>query len=219
MDLKELFPRHIFAPSARTGPLMSARLCRATGLRPVLGLNLDIHTGRQIQLGQGIHRPRRRRIDVQQPLVRMQLELLTSLLIDVRRTKYRENLLTRRQRNRTRNHRAGTTDGFNDLFGGFIHQIVIVRLQFDSDSLRHKPIPIFRWGCKGMYLISYYPKNQGFFFTFPPFPPFPPTLPAIPRRTHHPRRRSRPCHPRRPLTRACGLLLPHWTASKACRPS
>src|SRR5579863_2775568 len=122
---------------------------------PYLGLDLNIHAGRQIQLGQRIHRPRRRRIDVQQPLVRMQLELLTSLLIDVRRTKYREDLLTRRQRNWTRDHRAGTTDGFNDLFGGFIHQIVIVRLQFDSDSLRHKPIPIFRWGCKGMYYVSY----------------------------------------------------------------
>jgi len=139
-------------PSGGDGP--PARLC----------FNLNIHAGRQIQLRQRIHRPRRRRIDVQQPLVRMQLELLTSLLIDVRRTKYREDLLTRRQRNRTRDHRAGTTDGFNDLFGRFIHQIVIVRLQFDSDSLRHKPIPIFRWGCKGMYYVSYYPKNQGFFF-------------------------------------------------------
>src|SRR5580700_1106909 len=101
---------------------------------------------------------------------RMQLELLTSLLIDVWRTKYREDFLTCRQRNRTRDHRAGTTDGFNDLFGGFIHQIVIVRLQFDSDSLRHKPIPIFRWGCKGMDYVSYLPKNQGFFFTYPRSP-------------------------------------------------
>ena len=91
-----------------------------------LGLDLNIHTRRQIEFGQRIHCPRRRRIDIQQPLVRMQLELLTSLLIDVRRPKYREDLLTRRQRNGTRDHRAGTTDGFNDLFGRFIHQIVIV---------------------------------------------------------------------------------------------
>jgi len=60
--------------------------------------------------------------------MRMQLELLTSLLIYVRRTKYREDLLARGKWNRTRYHCTGTANGFDDLFSGFIHQIVIVRL-------------------------------------------------------------------------------------------
>src|SRR5579859_1772093 len=59
------------------------------------GLDLNIHTGRQVQFGQRIHRPRRRSINVQQALVRMQLELLTGLLVYVRRTQYSEDLLTR----------------------------------------------------------------------------------------------------------------------------
>src|SRR5580693_264949 len=98
-------------------------------LHPALwpsSLDLNIHTGGQIQLGQRIYRPRRRSVDVQQALVRMQLELLTGLLVDVRRTQYRENLLTRRQWNRTRYDSASTADRFNDLLCGFIHQIVIV---------------------------------------------------------------------------------------------
>jgi hypothetical protein len=61
-----------------------------------LCLDLNIHTGRKIELGQCIYRPRRGSIDVQQALMRMQLELLTSLLVDVRRTQYGKNLLTGR---------------------------------------------------------------------------------------------------------------------------
>ena len=98
------------------------------GALPRSGLDLNIHTGRQVQLGQRIHRPGRGRIDVQQTLVRMQLELLTSLLVHVWRTQYGKDLFAGRQGNRSRYHSARTTDGFYDLFSGFIHQIVIVRL-------------------------------------------------------------------------------------------
>ena len=107
MELKELFAR----------PRQSNMLS---------GLDLNIHTGRQIQLGQRIHRPRRGGINIKQALVRMQLELLTGLLVYVRRTKHRKDLLTGRQRNRTRYHGTGATNGFDDLLGGFVHQIVIV---------------------------------------------------------------------------------------------
>src|SRR5688572_7402297 len=47
-------------------------------------LDLDVDAGRQIQLGQRVHRLRARVVDVEQPLVRAQLELLPALLVDVR---------------------------------------------------------------------------------------------------------------------------------------
>ncbi|OJW57777.1 MAG: hypothetical protein BGO55_09490 [Sphingobacteriales bacterium 50-39] len=92
------------------------------------GLDLNIHTGRQIQLGQRIYRPRRGSINVQQALVRMQLELLTSLLVYVRRTQYSKDLFAGWQGNWSRYHSTRTTNGFNDLFSRFIYQIVIVGL-------------------------------------------------------------------------------------------
>src|SRR6185437_14755939 len=94
--------------------------------QPLSGFDLHIHPRRQIQFGQSVNRAGRRRVDVQEALVRMQLELLTGLLIDVRRTQNRKDLLTRGQRNRTCYHGTGATNGLDDLLGGFVHQIVIV---------------------------------------------------------------------------------------------
>ena len=66
--------------------------------------------------------------DPQQALVRMQLELLAGFLVYVGRTQYSKDLFAGRQGNRSRYHSTRTTNGFNDLFGRFIYQIVIVRL-------------------------------------------------------------------------------------------
>src|SRR5258708_21647757 len=70
-------------------------------------LNLHIHAGRKIELHQRVHRLRRRIENVQQPLVRADLELLARFLIHVRRTQHRVFILHRRQWNRPGNLRAG----------------------------------------------------------------------------------------------------------------
>lgn len=105
---------------------MSGPLARM--LSEYLGFDLNIYPGRQIQLGKGIYRPRRGSINVQEAFVRVQLELLTGLLVYMRRTQYGEDLLLGRQRNGSCYHGTGASHGFNDLFCGFIHQVVIVRL-------------------------------------------------------------------------------------------
>ena len=48
-------------------------------------LDLDVHAGRQVELHQRVDRLRRGLEDVDQPLVRADLELLARLLVDVRR--------------------------------------------------------------------------------------------------------------------------------------
>src|SRR5215467_853242 len=58
-------------------------------------LDLDIYAGGKIELHQRVHRLRRRIDDIEQPLVRAHLELLTALLVDVGRTIDREFLDSR----------------------------------------------------------------------------------------------------------------------------
>src|SRR6266511_4052566 len=56
-------------------------------INPVMALlDFDFHVDarREVELGQRVHRLRPRVEDVDQPLVRLQLELLTALLVDVR---------------------------------------------------------------------------------------------------------------------------------------
>jgi hypothetical protein len=77
------------------GALSSDVLLRATWWRVLrlaccdlrlLNLDLDVHTSRQIELRQRIDRLGATVEDVDHPLVRLQLELLARLLVDVRRT-------------------------------------------------------------------------------------------------------------------------------------
>jgi hypothetical protein len=48
------------------------------------GFDLDVHTGRKLELHQGIHRLAGRLENVEQAFVGSNLELLTRLLVDVR---------------------------------------------------------------------------------------------------------------------------------------
>jgi len=128
---------------------MQVLLKHAHRKRPELRFDLNFYTTGQIEFAQGIHRAAGRRVNVQQTLVGGQLKLLTAFLVHVRRTQYSKDLATSRQRNRSCYHGTGATHRFNDLIGRFIYQIVIVRLQFYSDSLRHEVFPIFFRGCKG----------------------------------------------------------------------
>jgi hypothetical protein len=68
------------------------------GAKLSLELDLDVDAGREIELHESVDRLRRRIDDVEQALVRADLELLTRLLVDVRRAVDRELLDARRQR-------------------------------------------------------------------------------------------------------------------------
>src|SRR2546423_91237 len=71
------------------------------------GLDLDVHTSRKIELHQRIERLLRRLENIEQPLVRADLELLARLLVGVRRTQHAVLVDLRRQRDRTGDLGAG----------------------------------------------------------------------------------------------------------------
>ena len=97
-------------------------------------LDLDVHARRQIQLHQRVHRLRRRLENIEQPLVRPDLELLPRLLIDVRRAQNRILIRDRRQRNRSRHLRACALGRIDDFGRRLVQNPVIVRLQSNSNA-------------------------------------------------------------------------------------
>ncbi len=96
-------------------------------------LDLDIDAGRQIELHQRIHGLRCRLEDVEQPLVRPNLKLLTGLLVRVRRSKNRELVDDRRKWNRAGNTRSRALCRIDNFSGRLIENPGIVRLQSNSN--------------------------------------------------------------------------------------
>src|ERR1700736_6280089 len=93
-----------------TSPL-SVKTFVMPSLRPMicfisLCLELNVDAGRQIQMHQRVHRLRRRLEDVDEALVRADLEMLAALLVHVRRTKHACALDLSRQRHRARDESA-----------------------------------------------------------------------------------------------------------------
>ena len=76
--------------------------------------------------------------NVEQALVRTDLELFARFLVDVRRAVHREALDTRRQRNRARDAAAGAADRLNDFTHRLIEQSMIVGFQSDADLVVHR---------------------------------------------------------------------------------
>src|SRR5215470_3386451 len=104
-------------------------------LVPRSELDLDVDAGGEVELHQRVHRLRRRIDDIEQALVRAHLELLTALLVDVRRPVDRELLDPGRQRNWSAHLRAGALGGRHDLARRRIEDAVIERLEPDPDIL------------------------------------------------------------------------------------
>src|SRR5437762_648584 len=103
----------------------------------LLELDLDVDAGREVELAEGVDRLLRRLEDVEQPLVGAELELLTRLLVDVRRAVHGEALDVRRQRNRAGHSATGPAHGVDDLTHRLIQQPVIVSTQAYADLLVH----------------------------------------------------------------------------------
>src|SRR5438477_9320396 len=98
-------------------------------------LDLDVDAGRKVQLHEGVDRFLRWVVDVDEPLVRPDLELFARVLVDERTLDDRELLDTCRQRDRTGDRRPRPLRGLDDLRRGLVDELVVVRLQADPDPL------------------------------------------------------------------------------------
>src|SRR3984957_1930223 len=129
------FPLLVYVLLLRLG----ARRARPPG-RPVLllkRLDLDVYTGRKIELHQRVHRLLRRLKNVDQTLVGSNLERLARLLIHVRRTQHAVLVLDRRQWNRSRYRCSGSLGRLHNLAGRGIQHAIVVCLQPNSNPLTY----------------------------------------------------------------------------------
>ena len=79
-------------------------------------------------------------VDVDESLVSGKLKLLSGFLVHKGGTVDGEDFLVGRKRNRANEDDLVIlhgVHGLDDLFSGFVHQIVVKRFQFDSDSFAH----------------------------------------------------------------------------------
>lgn len=76
-----------------------------------------------------------RTVDVDQAFVGREFELFARFFVDECRAIDRENAFVRWQRNWAANDKRCGLHCFDDFFGRFVDQIVIVRFEFDSDFL------------------------------------------------------------------------------------
>src|SRR2546422_5071869 len=120
-------------------PRMSDNECNELSL---LELDLDVDAGRKVQLHEGVNGLLRWVVDVDEPLVRSDLELLARVLVDEGTADDRELLDARGQRDRTGHRRPGPLRRLDDLRRGLIDQLVVVRLEAYPDPLlRHRYAP------------------------------------------------------------------------------
>src|SRR5688572_7323739 len=98
-------------------------------------LDLHVYAGRQLQLHQRVHRLVGGIQDVHQALVRAQLELVTRVLVAVRRDQHGELLHLGRQRHRATHSGAGTLGGLDDFLRRVVDQAMIECLQANADVL------------------------------------------------------------------------------------
>src|SRR5439155_24982076 len=88
----------------------------------------------EVELHQRVERLLRRLEDVEQALVRTDLELFARLLVSVRGPQHAVLVDLGRQRNRAGDLGARALGGLDDLARALIEQLVIVRLQPDADA-------------------------------------------------------------------------------------
>src|SRR5215218_6589249 len=102
---------------------------------PASQLDLDVDSGREIQPHQGVDRLRRRRMDVDQALVRAHLEVLTGVLVLERASDHRVAVVLGGQRHRTGHRGAGSLGRVDDLRRRPVELLVVVPLEADADLL------------------------------------------------------------------------------------
>ena len=97
----------------------------------------DIYTGGELELHEGIHRFGVAILYVEKPAVRIEPELLTSLLVYEGGAVYRKYLFVGGKGNRTIHLGACRLYGLDNLGGRLVYQHVVEGLEFNSDFLTH----------------------------------------------------------------------------------
>src|SRR3954471_18453286 len=96
--------------------------------------DLDVHARREmIEALERVDRLRRWVVDVDQPLVGADLEVLARVLVLERRADHAVDVLLRGQGHRTGHARAGARRRLDDLLRGRLDRGVVVGLQADAD--------------------------------------------------------------------------------------
>src|SRR5437588_3183037 len=107
---------------------------------PPSELDLDVDAGREVEPHQRVDRLRRGRMDVDQPLVRADLEVLARVLVLERTADHRVDVLLGRQGHGTGDGGAGALGRVHDVARGLVHLLVVVALQPDADFLLCHPL-------------------------------------------------------------------------------
>src|SRR2546430_29619 len=118
--------------------MLTTSICMAA----FLGLDLDVHAGRQVELHERVQGLLGGIEDVEEPLVRADLELLARLLVHVRRAQDAVLVDLGGQRDGPRHLGARALGGVHDLARRLIEQPVIVGLETDAD-LRCQVRPLY----------------------------------------------------------------------------
>src|SRR5688572_20992360 len=113
--------------------LLPAVFLTSSFMAGLSGLDLDVDAGRQVELHERVEGLLRRLEDVEQALVGPDLELLTRLLVGVRRPEDAVLVDLGGQRDRARDLGPGTLGGLDDLAGGLIEELVVVGLEPDAN--------------------------------------------------------------------------------------
>src|SRR6266487_3531516 len=122
-------------PSSRKSWVMPSFLARIAAIRSPGESDLDVDAGGEVvEALEGVDRLRRRLVDVDQPLVGADLEVLARVLVLERRPDHAVDVLLRRQRDRPGHGGAGALGRFDDLPRRAIDRVVVVRLEANSDS-------------------------------------------------------------------------------------
>src|SRR4051794_35088624 len=100
-----------------------------------LQLDLDVDAGRQVEAHQRVDRLGRRLVDVDQPLVRADLEVLARVLVLEGTADHAVDVLLGRQRNGAGDRCPGPLRGLDDRASRQVDLRMVVPLQPDSDLL------------------------------------------------------------------------------------
>src|SRR4051812_5094965 len=124
-------------PSSRKRCVIPSFLARiaATVIPTSAGqADLDVHSGRQVvETLERVDRLWRRLVDVDEPFVGADLEVLAGVLVLERRADHAVHVLLRGQGNRARHGGAGARGGLHDLLGRRLDGRVVVGLEPDPD--------------------------------------------------------------------------------------
>src|SRR5437764_3460885 len=135
--------RPISTGFAIAGAAWSVGACSSTFVSsvipmPALELDLDVDARRKVELHERVDRLLRWIVDVDEPLVGPDLELVTRVLVDERAADHGELLDACGQRDRPGHCRPGPLRRLDDLRRGLVDELVVIGLEPDPDPLlRH----------------------------------------------------------------------------------